>query len=343
MRYMKQFAVILAVTCLGDFLNYILPLPIPGSIYGLVIMLTLLVTGVIKIYHVKATAEFLIDIMPMMFIPAAVGLGLPVKDTGTALDLADARHESLKKAFGLGLILRRLHAHFAHDGALIISLTFGVVISIIGYFLGMLIKKKTRLSVMNPLLISIIFVMIMLELFGVDYKNYNVSAKYLSYLLTPATVSLAIPLYLQLERLKKNWLAITVGLVSGAISSMATVLLLSILFRLPHEDYVTLLPKSITTAIGMGVSEELGGIVTITVAVIIVTGILGNVLADTVCKLFRITDPVAKGLAIGACSHAIGTARAMAMGEIEGAMSSLAIVVSGLLTVIGASFFAMLY
>ena len=222
------------------------------------------------------------------------------------------------------------------------SATFGVVISIIGYFLGMLIKKKTRLSVMNPLLISIIFVMIMLELFGVDYKNYNVSAKYLSYLLTPATVSLAIPLYLQLERLKKNWLAITVGLVSGAISSMATVLLLSILFRLPHEDYVTLLPKSITTAIGMGVSEELGGIVTITVAVIIVTGILGNVLADTVCKLFR-TDPVAKGLAIGACSHAIGTARAMEMGEIEGAMSSLAIVVSGLLTVIGASFFAMLY
>ena len=214
------------------------------------------------------------------------------------------------------------------------SATFGVVISIIGYFLGMLIKKKTRLSVMNPLLISIIFVMIMLELFGVDYKNYNVSAKYLSYLLTPATVSLAIPLYLQLERLKKNWLAITVGLVSGAISSMATVLLLSILFRLPHEDYVTLLPKSITTAIGMGVSEELGGIV---------TGILGNVLADTVCKLFRITDPVAKGLAIGACSHAIGTARAMEMGEIEGAMSSLAIVVSGLLTVIGASFFAMLY
>ena len=207
------------------------------------------------------------------------------------------------------------------------SATFGVVISIIGYFLGMLIKKKTRLSVMNPLLISIIFVMIMLELFGVDYKNYNVSAKYLSYLLTPATVSLAIPLYLQLERLKKNWLAITVGLVS----------------RLPHEDYVTLLPKSITTAIGMGVSEELGGIVTITVAVIIVTGILGNVLADTVCKLFRITDPVAKGLAIGACSHAIGTARAMEMGEIEGAMSSLAIVVSGLLTVIGASFFAMLY
>ena len=93
----------------------------------------------------------------------------------------------------------------------------------------------------------------------------------------------------------------------------------------------------------MGVSEELGGIVTITVAVIIVTGILGNVLADTVCKLFRITDPVAKGLAIGACSHAIGTARAMEMGEIEGAMSSLAIVVSGLLTVIGASFFAMLY
>ena len=136
------------------------------------------------------------------------------------------------------------------------SATFGVVISIIGYFLGMLIKKKTRLSVMNPLLISIIFVMIMLELFGVDYKNYNVSAKYLSYLLTPATVSLAIPLYLQLERLKKNWLAITVGLVSGAISSMATVLLLSILFRLPPCSQSPSLPPLVWVSLKSSVESS---------------------------------------------------------------------------------------
>ena len=126
------------------------------------------------------------------------------------------------------------------------------------------------------------------------------------------------------------------------LASLSSILLLSRLFGLTHEQYVTLLPKSITTAIGIGVSEELGGIVTVTVAVIIITGILGNMLAEMVCRLFKITDPVAKGLAIGTSSHAIGTVKAMEMGEVEGAMSSLAIAVSGLITVIGASVFAQL-
>ena len=130
------------------------------------------------------------------------------------------------------------------------------------------------------------------------------------------------------------------GIVSGVLASLVSVLALSRIFGLSHELYVTLLPKSITTAIGMGVSEELGGIVTITVAVIIITGILGNVIAELVCKIFRIQNPIAKGLALGTASHAIGTAKAMEMGPVEGAMSSLAIAVAGLLTVIGASVFA---
>lgn len=224
-----------------------------------------------------------------------------------------------------------------------LSATFGVVISIIGYGLGVLIRNKTGIGIFNPLLISIIFVMVILSVFHIDYSDYNSSAKYLSYLLTPATVSLAIPLYLHIDRLRRNWVGIAVGLISGSITSMGSVLVMSVLFGLSHKQYVTLLPKSITTAIGMGVSDELGGLVTISVAVIIITGILGNVLAVTICRLFRITDPVAKGLAIGAAAHAIGTSKAMEMGDIEGAMASLAIVVNGLITVIGASFFAMLY
>lgn len=127
------------------------------------------------------------------------------------------------------------------------------------------------------------------------------------------------------------------------MTSMGSVLGLSAAFGLSHAEYVTMLPKSITTAIGMGVSEELGGIVTITVAVIIVTGILGNVLADLVCKLARIQEPVARGIGIGSASHAIGTAKAMEMGEIEGAMSGLSIAVSGLVTVLGAAVFANFY
>ena len=193
------------------------------------------------------------------------------------------------------------------------------------------------MAIFNPLLISIIAVIAVLCLLHIDYDTYNQSGQYISYLLTPATVCLAVPLYQQMELLKKNLKAVVIGIVSGVLVS---VLILAKLFRLSHEQYVTLLPKSITTAIGMGVSEELGGIVTITVAVIIITGVLGNMVAETVIKLAHIEEPIAKGLALGTSSHAIGTAKAMELGEIEGAMSSLAIAVAGLLTVVGASVFA---
>ncbi len=223
------------------------------------------------------------------------------------------------------------------------SATIGVVLSIAAYEIGVFLKKKTNSAIFNPLLVSIILVMVFLVIFRIDYESYNDSAKYLSYLLTPATVSLAIPLYQQLELLKKNFTAIILGILSGVLTSAGVILAMSILFGLSHEEYVTLLPKSITTAIGMGVSEELGGYVTITVAVIIVTGILGNIIGEVVCKVFRIKNPISRGLALGTSAHAIGTAKAMEMGEVEGAMSSLAIVVAGLCTVIGASVFAVLW
>ncbi len=219
------------------------------------------------------------------------------------------------------------------------SLFFGVGISLLGYEIGLLLKKKWKLAIFNPLLISIVFVIGVLSLFDVQYETYEEGAKYLSYLLTPATVCLAIPLYEQMELLKQHKKAIFLGIISGVFTSLLSVLLLCTLFQFTHEQYVTLLPKSITTAIGMGVSKELGGIVTITVAVIIITGVLGNMIAETVCRVFRITHPVAKGIAIGTSAHAVGTAKALEMGEIEGAMSSLSIAVSGLLTVIGASIF----
>ena len=220
------------------------------------------------------------------------------------------------------------------------SVFFGAVLSLVAYEAGLLLRRKFKLAILNPLLIATICVMAVLVLFKVDYDQYNESAKYISYLLTPATVCLAVPLYEQMSLLKKNFKAVAAGIVSGVLASLVSVLVLAKLFGLSHEHYVTLLPKSITTAIGMGISEELGGIVTITVAVIIITGILGNVIAELVCKVFHIQEPIAKGLALGTASHAIGTAKAMEMGPVEGAMSSLAIAVAGLLTVIGASVFA---
>lgn len=220
------------------------------------------------------------------------------------------------------------------------SVFWGAAISLLAYELGLLLKRKFKLAIFNPLLIAIICIIGALVILGVDYESYDAGGKYISYFLTPATVCLAVPLYEQLALLKNNWKAVAAGIISGVLASLVSVFLLAKAFQLSHEEYVTLLPKSITTAIGMGVSEELGGIVTITVAVIIITGVLGNMIGETVFKVFHIDEPVAKGLALGTSAHAIGTAKAMEIGEAEGAMSSLAIAVAGLLTVIAASFFA---
>lgn len=220
------------------------------------------------------------------------------------------------------------------------SMFAGVTLSLIAYLIGTLLKRKFKLGIFNPLLISIVVSIIVLLVGKVDYEIYNEGAKYLSWLLTPATVCLAIPLYEQRGLLKKNYKAVLFGLFSGVITSLCTVLVLSMMMGLSHEEYVTLLPKSITTAIGMGVSEELGGYVVITVAVIIVTGVLGNIFGELICKLFKITEPISKGLAFGSAAHAIGTAKAIEIGEVEGAMSGLAIAVSGIITVLFASAFA---
>ena len=220
------------------------------------------------------------------------------------------------------------------------SVFFGVTVSIVAYGMGCLLKNKFKLAIFNPLLISIIITILILLISHIDYDTYYTGAKYLSYLLTPATVCLAVPLYEKLELLKSNWKAILAGILSGVLTTLCCILVMSLIFDLSHEEYVTFLPKSITTAIGMGVSEELGGYVTLTVAVIIITGILGNILAPFICKWFHIKEPIAKGIAIGSASHAIGTTKALEMGEVEGAMSGLSIAVSGILTVGGASLFS---
>jgi predicted murein hydrolase (TIGR00659 family) len=220
---------------------------------------------------------------------------------------------------------------------------FGVFLSIATYELGVLLKRKWKIAIFNPLLISVILIIIILLVGHIDYEVYNQGAQYITYLLTPATVALAVPLYEQLQPLKDNWKAILLGILSGALTSAVCVLVLSMLFGFTHEQYVTLLPKSITTAIGMGLSEELGGIVSITVAVIVLTGVIGNMFAEQICRLFRITEPVAKGIGIGSASHAMGTAKAMEIGEVEGAMSSLSIAVSGIITVIFAIVFSKIY
>lgn len=223
------------------------------------------------------------------------------------------------------------------------SVFFGVFISILAYDIGLFIKKKTKLTIFNPMLIALCIVISFLLLTKVEYESYYESAKYLSYLLTPTTVCLAIPLYEQIEALKKNFKAIMAGILSGVITSLTCILALSAVFKLDYTLFASLLPKSITTAIAMSISEEMGGIVTLTVVVIMFTGLIGNIFAEKLCKIFKIKDSIAKGVAIGTAAHSFGTAKAMELGEVEGAMSSLSIAVAGILTVIIAPLFAYLY
>lgn len=218
------------------------------------------------------------------------------------------------------------------------SLFFGGALTLLACGAGALIQRK--LKWMNPMVFAIAAIIIFLKVFNISYETYDEGAKYISYLLTPVTVALAIPLYRQLNVLKHHAKEIFAGIIAGVISSMGSVFGLALLFGLTHEEYITLLPKSITTAIGMGISEEFGGMVTITIAVIMITGILGNIFGELILKLFRIHEPIAKGVAMGTGAHAFGTMRALQMGEIEGAMSSLSVAVAGLITVVGAAFFA---
>ena len=220
------------------------------------------------------------------------------------------------------------------------SVFLGVLLSIGAYAIGMLLKRKTGWSILNPLLVSIVLIIAFLLVTGLPYQTYSKGADIISYMLTPATICLAVPLYQQVELLKKNYKAVLAGILSGVISSMITILVLALLFGFDHASYVTFLPKSITTAIGMGVSQELGGYVSVTVVVIVLTGVIGNVIADRVLGFLHIEEPIAKGVAIGSASHAIGTARAMEMGQVEGAMSGLSIVVSGIMTVLVATVFS---
>lgn len=220
------------------------------------------------------------------------------------------------------------------------SVYFGVVLTLIFYEIGLVIKRKTKWALANPLLIAALCIIGILLILDIDYEVYKAAVQPISFLLTPATVCLAIPLYRQLELLKKYPVAIFGGIASGVLTTMVSIWLMSLAFGLTHEQYVTLLPKSITTAIGMGISEKMGGIVTITIVSISITGILGNVIAELWLKWMKIEEPIAKGLAIGTASHALGTTKAMEIGEIEGAMSSLSIVVTGILTVIAIQMFA---
>ena len=223
------------------------------------------------------------------------------------------------------------------------SMFFYTFLTLLFYMFGVFLQKKFNKAWLNPLLISILLMIIVVLCFDIKYEHYKNSTSIISFFLTPATVCLAVPLYEKLEELKKNALAILVGIFGGVITSGVCILAVAIIFGFDNELVASFLPKSVTTAIGVGMAEELGGISALTAISIVVTGVFGNIIAEPICKIFKITNPVAIGTAIGTSSHAGGTAKALEMGRTEGAISGLSIAVAGLMTVAVAPLFMKIF
>lgn len=220
------------------------------------------------------------------------------------------------------------------------TIYFGIVLSLLSYWIAVQIRKKLPYPLFNPLLMSAIVSIAVLSLFQIDFDTYNQGAQMITLLLTPSTVCLAVPLYKQTQILMQHLSAIIISILCGCLAGMLSIAAICFLLNAENSLLFSLLPKSITTAIAIGVSDLIGGNSTITVGVVILTGIFGAVIAKSVCRIFHIDHPVAVGLALGNSAHAIGTAKAIEFGEVEGAMSSLSIVIAGVFTVIFAPFIA---
>lgn len=215
---------------------------------------------------------------------------------------------------------------------------FGITISILAFFIGLEIQKRTKIALCNPLLLAIILVIVFLKIFGISYDDYNEGGAIINMFLAPATACLAVSIYTKRRILKESWLPILVGCTVGCLASMGSVLVMCHLFGLDEAMTASLTPKSVTTAIAINVAESHGGIAPVTVVAVLLTGILGSIIAPVMIRLLRVKNPVEAGIAIGACSHAVGTSKAIEIGETEGAMSGLAIGVCGIITVVFSMF-----
>lgn len=219
-----------------------------------------------------------------------------------------------------------------------ISLTasplFGIVLCIFTFEIGLWINRITKSPLANPLLIAILLCITVLQVFAIPLENFNQGGNIIAMFLAPATASLALNIYGQIQALKKNLLPIFAGTLVGSLVSVGSVTALCKLFGLSDALTAAMQPKSVTTPIAMEISKQHGGLVSVTVAAVIITGIMGAILAPVFLKIFRVKNPVEAGIAIGTCSHALGTSKALEIGELEGAMSGIAIGVAGLITVI---------
>ncbi len=214
------------------------------------------------------------------------------------------------------------------------SIYFGAALSLVCYSLGLVIRKHVRSELCNPLLLASVLIIVILKVFRIDYSDYNRGAQYITALMQPATVCLAVPLFRRIQTLQKNVGAILISILCGCVSHVLVVVGLGYLFGVDHVLIASILPKSVTTPIALGISAEIGGIEAVTVIGVVIAGMMGAIVAPWLYKVLKIKEPIAQGLGLGAASHAVGTAKAVEFGEIQAAMGSLAIVVTGIMTVV---------
>jgi len=213
------------------------------------------------------------------------------------------------------------------------SSLFGATLTVVTFLIAKYINQKTKKAILNPILMSAVVIICFLKYFHIDYETYNSGGKIISFFIAPATVVLAVPLYKNIRLLKEKWLTILIGITVGSLAGLVSIFVLCKLLGLDRTVMVSMFPKSTTSAISMEISEQIGGIPSLSVAFTAVAGISGNILGEYVFKLFKIDNKVSRGVALGTASHALGTAKAMEMGETEGALSSLSITVAGIISV----------
>ena len=217
---------------------------------------------------------------------------------------------------------------------------FCVLLTLTAFSIGSLIQKKGKIALFNPLLLGALLVIVFLKITGIPNADYQKGCQVLNYLLTPATICLAISFYEQFGAMKKHMWAVIAGLIIGSICCLGSIYVLGLLFRFDRVLTLSMLPKSITTAIGVPVSEEIGGIAAVTSASIAITGVLTNMVGPSLCRLFRIKSPIAQGVGFGTAGHVIGTSKAAELSQLAGAVSSFSLTCTGIFTTVVLSFLA---
>jgi len=324
MKLYVQLTIIFTISLIGEIISDGLHLPIPGSMIGLLILFLLLQFKLLRMRHVNMVGNFLLANMTILFLPPAVGI-------------MDKFHVIAPYLFPIMLILL---------GALVINVVgdasmanfasnplFGIVLSIWAYLIGMLIFRRYPHPITTPLLVATVIVILFLMITGISYKDYYVGGSLLNQLIGPSTVALGIPLYKSFHLMKHHARSILIGSTVAVIVNTIFTALIAKAFGMKYFLAISLFPKSVTTAMAVGITEKMQGITTITLVVVVATGLLTSVLGPTILKLLKIKDPVAIGLALGGTGHAVGTGTAFKYGHVAGAMAGLAIGITGILYV----------